>query len=98
MISENNEEIETEQIHINESINDDRELQELENVQNLPKTKTKGRPPTKRYKSIIEHEKGESSNVRSGFSSRNTYKCRICGQSGHNVAYHKNNKLKERQQ
>ncbi|CAB4493386.1 unnamed protein product [Rhizophagus irregularis] len=54
------------------------------------------RPPTKRYRSSIEHEKGESS--KSGCSSRNTYKCHICGQCGHNAAYHKNDKLKERQQ
>ncbi|PKY59355.1 hypothetical protein RhiirA4_449465 [Rhizophagus irregularis] len=72
------------------------EFQVLGNIQNPPKAKTKGRPPTKRYRSSIEHEKGESS--KSGCSSRNTYKCRICEQCGHNAAYHKNDKLKERQQ
>lgn len=106
MILENNEkteveQIETEQIDINvsESTSEviNHEFQELENIQNPPKVKTKGRPPTKRYKSSVEREKGETSNMRSGCSSRNTYKCRVCGQSGHNAAYHKNNKLKERQ-
>ena len=91
MTLENNETIEIEQI-INKSTNNNHEFQELENIQNPPKTKTKGRPPTKRYKSSIEYEKRE---IRSGCSSRNTYKCRVCGQSGHNAAYHKNNKLKE---
>lgn len=97
MISENNEKAKMEQIYINESTDNSHELQELNNIQNPPKTKTKGRPPTKRYKSSIEYEKKGSSNMRSGSSSRNTYKCYICGQSGHNVAYHKNNnnKLKE---
>lgn len=96
MISESNTEIEMEQNHINESTNISNEFQELGNIQNPLKAKTKGRPPTKRYRSSIEHEKGESS--KSGCSSRNTYKCRICGQCGHNAAYHKNDKLKERQQ
>ncbi|CAB4487905.1 unnamed protein product [Rhizophagus irregularis] len=96
MISESNTEIEMEQNHINESTNISNEFQELGNIQNPLKAKTKGRPPTKRYRSSIEHEKGESS--KSGCSSRNTYKCRICGQYGHNAAYHKNDKLKERQQ
>ncbi|UZO17277.1 uncharacterized protein OCT59_008636 [Rhizophagus irregularis] len=96
MISESNTEIEMEQNHINESTNISNEFQELGNIQNPLKAKTKGRPPTKRYRSSIEHEKGESS--KSGCSSRNTYKCLICGQCGHNAAYHKNDKLKERQQ
>ncbi|CAB4436841.1 unnamed protein product [Rhizophagus irregularis] len=87
---------EMEQNHINESTNIGNEFQVLGNIQNPPKAKTKGRPPTKRYRSSIEHEKGESS--KSGCSSRNTYKCRICEQCGHNAAYHKNDKLKERQQ
>ncbi|CAB4473076.1 unnamed protein product [Rhizophagus irregularis] len=96
MISKSNTEIEMEQNHINESTNISNEFQELGNIQNPLKAKTKGHPPTKRYRSSIEHEKGESS--KSGCSSRNTYKCRICGQCGHNAAYHKNDKLKERQQ
>ncbi|CAB4419370.1 unnamed protein product [Rhizophagus irregularis] len=67
MISESNTEIEMEQNHINESTNISNEFQELGNIQNPPKAKTKGRPPTKRYRSSIEHEKGESS--KSGCSS-----------------------------
>ncbi|UZO22294.1 uncharacterized protein OCT59_014659 [Rhizophagus irregularis] len=52
MISESNTEIEMEQNHINESTNISNEFQELGNIQNPLKAKTKGRPPTKRYRMI----------------------------------------------
>ncbi|CAB4420879.1 unnamed protein product [Rhizophagus irregularis] len=91
----NDDNIQEEQSDNNTLINEEYEHHELKNIQNPLRIKTKGRPPTKRFKSSVEIEKSDR-NANGGSSSRNTYKCRICGQAGHNAAYHKNNKLKER--
>ncbi|CAB5396326.1 unnamed protein product [Rhizophagus irregularis] len=53
MISESNTEIEMEQNHINESTNISNEFQELGNIQNPLKAKTKGRPPTKDIEVVL---------------------------------------------
>ncbi|CAG8685388.1 4403_t:CDS:1, partial [Funneliformis mosseae] len=82
---------ETEQMDINDNTESITKKLELQNIQNPLKTKTKGRSLTKRYKSSVKIEQGNSRNTKSS-SNHNTYKCRICGQLSHNAAYHKKGK------
>ncbi|UZO09518.1 uncharacterized protein OCT59_029739 [Rhizophagus irregularis] len=93
MISESNTEIEMEQNHINKSTNISNEFQELGNIQNPLKAKTKGRPPTKRYRSSIEHEKEKVVKV---VVEAEIHINVVYVDSAANAAYHKNDKLKER--
>ncbi|CAG8732122.1 15733_t:CDS:2, partial [Funneliformis mosseae] len=54
----------TEQMDINDNTESITKKLELQNIQNPLKTKTKGRPPTKRYKSSVEIEQGNSRNTK----------------------------------
>ncbi|RIB15466.1 hypothetical protein C2G38_2319445 [Gigaspora rosea] len=56
----------------------------LTNIQNPLHVVSKGRPSNRRYVSSDEKEQKHS-----GTSIYKSYKCRICGQLGHNAAFHK---------
>jgi hypothetical protein len=58
----------------------------LQNVKNLNRVITKGRPPKRRYLSSVEKEQG----ARGKSKTRGSYKCRVCNGIGHNAAFHKN--------
>ncbi|CAG8627887.1 13833_t:CDS:2 [Cetraspora pellucida] len=58
----------------------------LVNIQNPSKVACKGRPLKRRYISSIEKEQKQK---RGGSSVQGSYKCRMCGQLGHNSAFHK---------
>lgn len=60
---------------------------DIANVQNPSYVVGKGRPSKRRYQSSIEQERKQQK--QGGGSIRKSYKCGLCGQTGHNAAFHK---------
>ncbi|RIB26029.1 hypothetical protein C2G38_2030572 [Gigaspora rosea] len=75
---------EIEEIEEIKTIMTDSNTLNLADIQNPLHVVGKGRPSNRRYVSSVEKEQ-----KRGGASIRKSYKCRICGQLGHNAAFHK---------